>query len=76
MSSTRDQLLTDIKAFLERTDVTPTDFGIKSIGDPNLMRRLRNGKDVTLCTADRIRSFMRDYKQARPKSRPLAGAAA
>jgi hypothetical protein len=76
MSTSRENLLADIETFLDRVKMSPTEFGRRCLGDPNLMPRLRRGSDVTLCTSDKIRAFMADYKQARPKQRSLTGAAA
>jgi len=53
------ELIQDIEAFIERHQMTPTDFGLLSIGDPNLYRHLKNGRNPRFPTLDRIRSFMR-----------------
>jgi DNA-binding phage protein len=56
-------LLRDIDAFIGRFDMTPTDFGLLSIGDPNLYRHLKNGRNPRFATLDRIRSFMRKREE-------------
>ncbi|MCS3690915.1 hypothetical protein [Bradyrhizobium elkanii] len=39
--------------------MTPTDFGMLSIGDPNLYRHLtKNGREPRRATLDKIRAFM------------------
>jgi hypothetical protein len=57
-------LLADIDAFNEITGTTPTDFGLLSIGDPNLYRHLKAGRNPRLATMDRIRSFMEKARAA------------
>jgi hypothetical protein len=51
-------LVRDIDVYIERSGMTPTDFGLRSIGDPNLYRHLKNGRNPRLATMDRIRAFM------------------
>jgi len=51
-------LIEDIDAFIERAGITPTEFGLKAINDPNLYRHLKNGRNPRLATMDRIREFM------------------
>jgi len=51
-------LLGEIDAFLAREGMTQTDFGLLSIGDPNLYRHLKKGRNPRLGTMDRIRSFL------------------
>jgi predicted transcriptional regulator len=56
-------LIRDIEVFIARHEMTPTDFGLLSIGDPNLYRHLKNGRNPRFPTLDRIRSFMRKYEE-------------
>ena len=51
-------LLTEIQAFLEKSQMGPSYFGKASCGNSELVERLENGGTVTLTTAERIRSFM------------------
>lgn len=51
-------LIGEIDAFLAREGMTQTDFGLLSIGDPNLYRHLKAGRNPRLGTMDRIRGFM------------------
>ena len=55
---TISDLIRDIDAFLDREGMTPTEFGLRSISDPNLYRRLKGGANPRLATMDRIRAFM------------------
>ena len=51
-------------AFLERTGLRPSTFGLQTTGDPNLIRQLRQGRSPRLVTADRILAFMDAYDEA------------
>jgi len=57
-------LLTDIEAFLEASQMGPSYFGKASCGNSEVVERLRNGNTVTLVTAERIRAFMRERAPA------------
>lgn len=57
-------LLREIDAFIERHGMTPTDFGWESIGDRNLYRHLKKGRNPRFDTLDRIRAFMRKRQAA------------
>ena len=50
-----------VGAFLERTRLKPSTFGLRATGDPNLIRQLRLGRSPTLATADRILEFIETY---------------
>jgi len=68
--NTREQLLKDILAFLERTGMSPTSLGQEALNDRGFMTRLQSGTDIRLGTVDRVRKFMADWKPpARPKKR-------
>ena len=74
---TREQLLKDIWAFLEKTGMSPTGLGKEALNDGGFMHRLQNGTDIRLGTVDRVRKFMADWKPpARPKRRQHTEAAA
>jgi hypothetical protein len=60
-----DDLLAAIERFLEETGMGPTTFGMKAANNPHLVARLRDGRDIGMTTADRIRSFMDGYRRAR-----------
>lgn len=77
MISAREQLLAEIEAFLARQQMSPTHFGRAALNDNKFLKRLREGASCSLDTADKLRAFMRTYAgNARPKQRPLTGAAA
>jgi len=51
-------LLAEIEAFLDETGMAATTFGEKAIRDWQLVRRLREGGDVTTRKAEIIRAFI------------------
>lgn len=67
--STRDELVREIEDFLDETGMTPTKFGVDATGDRALMITLRGGRDVTLATADKIRTFMVEQRKLLRKRR-------
>ena len=50
-----------IAAFLESTGMSPTAFGMRAVGDPNLMRQIAEGRSLSLRMADRILAFIDGY---------------
>ena len=50
---TRDRLLAYIEDFLDETGMSYTRFGMIVTNSPNLVSKLREGKDVTTNTYDR-----------------------
>jgi hypothetical protein len=62
--SSADSLLVEIEAFCRRTRIAESTFGRQAVNDGKLCVRLRNGKDVTLETAAKIRAFMQGQRQA------------
>lgn len=57
---THDAFLKEIEAFLSATGMAPTAFGREAVGDPNLIRDLRDGRSVSLRTAAKVSSFIQD----------------
>lgn len=47
-----------VNAFLSHTGLSPTAFGLKALGDPNLMRQIRAGRSPSLRTADRLLAYI------------------
>lgn len=58
-----ETLLHEIEAFGLEVGVSPSTLARKAINDGKLPARLRAGGKVTLETAERLRSFMRDYRK-------------
>jgi hypothetical protein len=61
---TAESLLGEIEAFCRRTGIAESTFGRQAVNDGKLCVRLRNGKDVTLETAAKIRSFIENQRSA------------
>ena len=64
MSSTAESLLGEIERFCRRSQIAESTFGRQAVNDGKLCARLREGKDVTLDTAERIRSFIESHRNA------------
>lgn len=60
--TTRDALLTQIETFLTVTGMAASEFGRLVLNDTSLVKRLRDGADVRLGTADKITAFMKSHK--------------
>ncbi|WP_420448614.1 helix-turn-helix transcriptional regulator [Candidatus Palauibacter sp.] len=50
-----------IAAFLKSTGMSPTTFGMRAVGDPNLMRQIAEGRSLSLRMADRVLAFIDGY---------------
>ena len=61
METREQQFESRVRVFLGRTSVSPTTFGMKALGDPNLMRQIDGGRSLSLRTADRVLAFVADY---------------
>jgi len=61
MSSTAESLLGEIEKFCRRSKIAESTFGRQVVNDGKLCARLRDGKDVTLETAERIRTFIESH---------------
>ncbi len=48
----------DVERFMNRTGMRPSTLGRRALGDPNLVRSLRNGRELRPATADRLRSYI------------------
>jgi phosphopantothenoylcysteine decarboxylase/phosphopantothenate--cysteine ligase len=64
MSGAAKSLLAEIEAFLARSGVTATKFGLAAVNDGHLVKNLRAGSSVTLKTADKVRAYMGRQRQA------------
>ncbi|HUQ50648.1 MAG TPA: hypothetical protein VM692_00415 [Gammaproteobacteria bacterium] len=85
MQSSADSLLAEIEAFCRRSGIAESTFGRQSVNDGKLCVRLRNGKDVTLETAAKIRGFIEkqpavqklngteNYEQSNNKGETMSG---
>ena len=62
MRTLEEQFGSRVSAFLGRSGLSPTAFGKKAVGDPNLMRQIGLGRSPTLRTADRILAFISEQE--------------
>lgn len=58
MESEATSLLRDIESFCRHAGIAESTFGREAVNDGKLCSRLRNGRNVTLETAARIRSYI------------------
>lgn len=77
MTTIADQLRADITAFLARTGMTPTEFGINALNNPAFWTKLKRGEDIRASTIDKVRRYMQEYdrplaRRTRRESRPAA----
>ena len=66
MVGSSDQLLEEIETYCQQAGIAESTFGRHAINDGKLCSRLRAGKNVTLATAERVRTYI-------DKNRPDGG---
>lgn len=59
MSNASAEFLAEIKVAAARMDLSPATLCQKAVRNGRLVRRLENGKSVTLDTVERIRAYVR-----------------
>ena len=64
MESLTKQFEQRIAEFLRRTQLTPSEFGERAIGDRKFCGDLRRGRSPRLATVDRVLAFMEAYDGA------------
>ena len=62
METLTEFFVSRVDAFLERTGLGPTTLGRQAVGDPNLVRQLRDGRSPTLATVDHCLAFMEAFE--------------
>ncbi len=60
MADSTNALLKDIESYCQRAGIAESTFGRHAINDGKLCSRLRAGKNVTLSTAERVRTYIRE----------------
>ena len=50
-----------VAAFLDLTGMSATTFGMRAVGDPNLLRQIAAGRSLSLRMADRVLAFIDGY---------------
>lgn len=61
MTTPTEELASEIDAFLKKTGMPQSAFGWATLGDPNLVRHLRTGRELKYRTMLRIQRFMDSY---------------
>ena len=64
MQRSTDALLQEIEAYCQRAGIAESTFGRHAINDGKLCSRLRNGKNVTLATAERVKDFIQKNRNS------------
>ncbi len=62
MLMTDEQLLKQIEAFLKKTDMPQTRFGLEAMSEGGLVKSLREGRSLSLKNADKVLRFMAGYR--------------
>ena len=62
MPKSTDALLHEIEDYCQRAGIAESTFGRHAINDGKLCSRLRAGKNVTLATAERVRTYIDDHQ--------------
>ena len=62
MMLTDEILLRRVDAFLTRTGMAPTRFGIEALADGGLVKGMREGRSLSLRNAAKLLKFMADYR--------------
>ena len=65
---TPEQFRDRIEGFLSRSEITPTQFGIDAVRDPNFVRDIRNGRVPSLKTAAQVLDFIDTRSAPAPSS--------
>ncbi len=61
MQKSTQALLDEIEEYCQSAGIAESTFGRHAINDGKLCARLRSGKDVTLATAERVKSYIREH---------------
>lgn len=61
------QIVNEIDAFLARTGMTPTRFGVESVGDRSFVTRVRAGRQLRTDTIEAMRTYMRAHDSRPPR---------
>jgi predicted transcriptional regulator len=57
------QFREQVEAFIAAYGFKPTEFGRQALGDPSFVMTLRRGRSPRLATAEKVLSFMEEFKQ-------------
>lgn len=62
-------LLSQIEAFRASNGLSEWRFGELALNDRHFIRQLREGRDIRLSTAERVRAFMAGYRPTSEKEK-------
>ena len=68
MPSLLKETLIAVEAFLERTGMAESRFGREVAGDPNLVSRMRRGRELGATIIDKITEYIAANRKARKKA--------
>lgn len=54
----RDELLSEINIFLNKTEMKPTAFGKAAVGDGSFVHNLKRGLDIRMSTYAKVKNFI------------------
>lgn len=60
----RSEFLATVEDFLQRTNMSPTAFGIKAKAEPNFVFSLREGRECREEVQDRVLRYMANFDAA------------
>ena len=60
-------LIQEIEDYLAETGMGPSYFGVRAAGNPQLVNRLRKGRDVLTTTETRVRAYIAAQRKERKK---------
>ena len=75
-SSETRRILDEIREFCRRSHLAETTFGRFAVNDGKLVSRLRDGAQITIATASRVRRYMQDHSAQDHSAVDLAPVAA
>ncbi|MDE2773486.1 MAG: hypothetical protein OXI46_07250 [Gemmatimonadota bacterium] len=64
MENLTKQFERQVAVFLRRSRLTPSQLGVRSVGDTKFLGDMRRGRSPRLATADRVLEFMDAYSRA------------
>ena len=74
MQTAANSLLREIQDFCQKSGIAESTFGRRAINDGKLCSRLRNGKGITLATAERVQAYIRRNQASNGSGAPSANA--
>lgn len=67
--SLREQVLSEIEAFLRKTGMSKTRFGLESVNNDKIIDQMRAGTNPRADTIDDMRLYMAEKLEAQKKAR-------